>query len=72
MAEFDLNKMNEALYKLKDSPKAQRTAEAAFNQMHRFSNDHLHIQSASVTAQKSEVLSLLIDDMSAEILNEPA
>lgn len=70
MAEFDLNKMNEALYKLKDSPKAQRTAEAAFNQMHRFSNDHLHVQGAA--AQKSEVLSMLIDDMSAEILNEPA
>ncbi|GIB17000.1 hypothetical protein VCSRO90_2869 [Vibrio cholerae] len=72
MAEFDLNKMNEALYKLKDSPKAQCTAEAAFNQMHRFSNDHLHVQGASVAAQKSEVLSMLIDDMSAEILNEPA
>ncbi|EGQ8014454.1 hypothetical protein GOP96_07025 [Vibrio cholerae] len=68
MAEFDLDKMNEALYKLKDSPKAQRIAEAAFNQMHRFSNDHLHVQDASATAQKCEVLSMLIDDMSDEIL----
>lgn len=71
MTGFDLEKMNKALYKLKDSHKAQRTAEAAFNQMHRFSNDHLHVQGVSATAQKSEVLSMLIDDMSTEILNEP-
>lgn len=70
MAEFDLNKMNEALYKLKRSSKAQHTAEEAFSQMHRFSNDHLHVQGVSATAQKSEVLSMLIDDMSTEILNE--
>ncbi|MBF4374505.1 hypothetical protein ERJ76_26265 [Vibrio anguillarum] len=69
MSEFDLNKMNEALYRLKNSPKAQHTAEAAFDQMHRFSNDHLHVQGVSATAQKSEVLSMLIDDMSTEILS---
>ncbi|ELO1827448.1 hypothetical protein QXB71_002685 [Vibrio cholerae] len=68
MAEFDLDKMNEALYKLKNSSIARETAEAAFIQMHRFSNDHLHVQDASATAQKCEVLSMLIDDMSDEIL----
>ncbi|EOX3117755.1 hypothetical protein ACPFMY_000594 [Vibrio cholerae] len=71
MAEFDLDKMNEALYKLKNSSIARETAEAAFIQMHRFSNEHLHVQDASGTVQKSEVLSMLIDDMSAEILSEP-
>jgi hypothetical protein len=70
MAGFDLNQMNEALYKLKHSSKAQHTADEAFNQMHRFSNDHLHVQGVGATAQKSEVLSMLIDDMSTEILNE--
>lgn len=70
MAGFDLDQMNEALYKLKYSSKAQHTAEEAFNQMHRFSNGHLHVQGVSAATQKSEVLSMLIDDMSTEILNE--
>lgn len=50
MAELDLNQMNEALYKLKHSSTARHTTEEAFNQMYRFSNDHLHVQGVSATA----------------------
>lgn len=70
MTWFDLNKLNKALYKMNDCPEYQEIAESAFKQMHRFSNEHLHVKGVSATSKKSEILSTIIDDMSNEILNE--
>jgi len=69
MMELDLNAMNEALYRLKNSDKARDVAEAAFAQAHKFSNEHLHVVGPHEMANKSEIVSMILNDMSDEILS---
>ncbi len=67
--ELDLNKMNAALYRLNDNPEAQLIAEEAFTQAHKFCNEHLYIEGNDVASTKSEILAMVMNDMSDEITN---
>lgn len=70
MTEFNLAAFNDAISTLKNSPEAQSIAEQAFDQAHRFCNEHLHVADRyfASTATKSDILATLMNDMSSEIL----
>lgn len=77
---FDLNKMNHALYVANvdnvqldndDYECAQTIADNAFNQMGVFTNDHGRIPNRLFTThKKDEILGMLIDEMSNEVLQK--
>ena len=77
---FDLNKMNHALYVANvDNVQldndgyecAQTISDTAFKQMGVFTNDHGRIPNRYFTThKKDEILGMLIDEMSTEILQK--
>jgi hypothetical protein len=71
MTELNLATFNDAVHRMVSDPHAQLIAEQAFEQAHRFCNDHLHLDGEDTALTKSDILATLMNDMSDEILTKP-